>query len=98
MVQLAVGGVIFGPVLRDHGFKLNKKVRKLGLKSALSYLMNEKRIKIVKDPSFERPQTSNISSSFKDSGKTTFVYSEETCENFKLSVYNIKNVNLMLLV
>ena len=30
------GGVVFGPVVRDHGFHLNKKVRKLALKTALS--------------------------------------------------------------
>lgn len=35
-VQFRGGGVIFGPVLRDHGFSLQKKIRKLGLKMALS--------------------------------------------------------------
>lgn len=35
-VQFRGGGIVFGPVLRDHGFDLQKKVRKLGLKMALS--------------------------------------------------------------
>jgi len=56
-VQMRGGGVIFGPVVRDHGFKLNKKVRKLALNSALSYLINEKRIKVIKDPKFTKPET-----------------------------------------
>ena len=34
-VQMRGGGVIFGPVVRDHGFKINKKVRSLALKISL---------------------------------------------------------------
>jgi len=94
-VQMRGGGVIFGPVVRDHGYKLNKKVRKLGLSSALSYLLNEKRIKVIKDPKFTKPETSKLASSVKGSGKTLFVYNDQTCDNFKLSAYNIKDVNIL---
>jgi len=94
-VQMRGGGVIFGPVVRDHGYKLNKKVRKLGLNSALSYLLNEKRIKVIKDPKFSKPETSKLANSVKGSGKTLFVYNDQTCDNFKLSAYNIKDVNIL---
>ena len=94
-VQMRGGGVIFGPVVRDHGFKLNKKVRKLALNSALSYLINEKRIKVIKDPKFTKPETSKLANTVKDSGKTLFVYNDQTCENFKLSAFNIKDVNIL---
>jgi large subunit ribosomal protein L4 len=94
-VQMRGGGVIFGPVVRDHGYKLNKKVRKLGLNSALSYLLNEKRIKVIKDPKFTKPETSKLANSVKGSGKTLFVYNDQTCDNFKLSAYNIKDVSIL---
>src|SRR5512133_4222079 len=54
------GGRIFGPRPRFYGFKLNKKVKQLARKSALSYKAQENRIIVVEDFSFEAPKTSRM--------------------------------------
>ena len=53
------GGRIFGPVPRDYSFKLNKKVKQLARKSALSYKVQENALVIVEDFNFEAPKTKN---------------------------------------
>ncbi|MBL6785833.1 MAG: 50S ribosomal protein L4 [Rickettsiales bacterium] len=92
-VQMRGGGVIFGPVLRSHGYKVNKKVRKLALKSALSFLVKEGRIQIVENPKFSSPKTSILKKSIKDKQKYLFVVDDETCKNFELSLGNLRDVN-----
>lgn len=53
-----VGGArVFGPKPRDYGFKLNKKVRQLARKSALSYKAQENAIMVLEDFTFEAPKT-----------------------------------------
>ena len=47
VVQFRGGGVVHGPVVRSHGHKLNKKIRKLGLKSALSSKVKNDNLIIV---------------------------------------------------
>ena len=56
------GGRVFGPKPRDYRFKLNKKVKALARKSALSYKAQENGIIVVEDFSFEAPKTLNKSS------------------------------------
>jgi len=51
------GGRAFGPRPRDYSFKLNKKVKKLARKSALSYKAKGNEIMILEDFSFDKPQT-----------------------------------------
>ncbi|MBQ3554897.1 MAG: 50S ribosomal protein L4 [Bacteroidales bacterium] len=51
------GGRVFGPVPRDYSFKLNKKVKALARKSALSCKLTENAIVVVEDFSFEAPKT-----------------------------------------
>src|SRR6056297_1295205 len=51
------GGRVFGPRPRDYSFKLNKKVKKLARRSALSYKMKENELKVVEDFDFEQPKT-----------------------------------------
>lgn len=51
------GGRVFGPVPRDYSFKLNKKLKQLARKSALSYKAKESLITVVEDFSFEAPKT-----------------------------------------
>ena len=53
------GGRIFGPRPRTYGFKLNKKVKDLARKSALSYKVKGESLKVVEDFSFETPRTKN---------------------------------------
>lgn len=51
------GGRTFGPAPRDYGFKLNKKVKQLARKSALSYKAKEKKIIVLEDFTLEAPRT-----------------------------------------
>lgn len=54
---LVGGGRVFGPKPRDYGFKLNKKVKNLARKSALSYKAQENAILVVEDFQMEAPKT-----------------------------------------
>lgn len=51
------GGRVFGPRPRDYSFKLNKKVKVLARKSALSYKAKDKQITVVEDFKMEAPKT-----------------------------------------
>jgi large subunit ribosomal protein L4 len=51
------GGTIFGPRPRDYSFKLNKKVKQLARKSALSVKAQEDRVSVIDSVSFEAPRT-----------------------------------------
>lgn len=51
------GGRVFGPQPRSYGFKLNKKVKSLARRSALTYKARENKIKVVESFSFEAPKT-----------------------------------------
>lgn len=54
------GGRVFGPRVRDYNFKLNKKVKQLARKSALSYKLKDQAIMIVEDFKFDDPKTKNL--------------------------------------
>lgn len=51
------GGRVFGPTPRDYSFKLNKKLKQLARKSALSYKMKQNSILVLEDFNFEQPKT-----------------------------------------
>jgi large subunit ribosomal protein L4 len=51
------GGTLFGPQPRDYSFKLNKKVKRLARRSAISYKASEQRLTILEDFSFDEPKT-----------------------------------------
>ena len=56
------GGRVFGPRPRKYDFKVNKKVKRLARKSALSYKLTQNNILVVEDFNFENPSTKNYSS------------------------------------
>jgi large subunit ribosomal protein L4 len=58
------GGTVFGPVVRDHGFDLTKKVRKLGLKTALSAKAAEGKLIVVDMAAMKQPKTSDLAKQF----------------------------------
>ncbi|MPZ11346.1 MAG: 50S ribosomal protein L4 [Kiloniellaceae bacterium] len=58
------GGTVFGPVVRDHGHDLNKKVRKLGLKTALSAKVAEGKLIVVDDVAVAAPKTGDLAKKF----------------------------------
>ena len=75
--QFKGGGRIFGPVPRDYSFKLNKKVKDLARKSALSYKAKDNSIAVIEDFSFDTHKTKNFMSFLKSvaggSAKTLLV-------------------------
>jgi len=100
-VQWRGGGVIFGPTPRKYGYRLNKKVRRLAIKSVLSQKVIDKGMMVVDKFVLESPSTKSfvkIMEDLKLMDKTLFVVSyEEDIENTWLSLRNIPNA-LMLAV
>ena len=72
--QFRSGGIVFGPVLRDHGFDLQKKIRKLGLKMALSEKVKNGSLIVVDSlKSDERMKTKEFLARFDGSQATLFI-------------------------
>ena len=92
------GGRVFGPKPRDYGFKLNKKVKVLARKSALSYKAKENAIVVVEDFTMEAPKTKQfveIINNLKVDGKKALFVLPEANKNVYLSARNIERVNVM---
>ena len=96
------GGVTHGPVLRDHKKKLPKKIRKLGLKTALSVKEKEKKIIVIDNLSISKTSTKEISKKLKKLKiKSALIIDSSSNKNekgFRQSILNISNVNFMPVV
>ena len=91
------GGRAFGPRPRDYSFKLNKKVKSLARKSALSYKAQEKSIVILEDFQFEAPKTKEylkMLSGLSMSDKKTLLVLPQNDENVFLSSRNLKRAKV----
>ena len=96
---LVGGGRVFGPKPRDYRFKLNKKVKALAHKSALSYKAQENAILVVEDFNFEAPKTKdfvNITKNLKVEGKKSLFVLPESNNNVFLSSRNLQNSKVTL--
>ena len=96
---LVGGGRVFGPKPRDYRFKLNKKVKVLARKSALSYKAQENAILVVEDFNFEAPKTKdfvNITKNLKVEGKKSLFVLPESYNNVFLSSRNLQNSKVTL--
>ena len=92
------GGRVFGPRPRDYRFKLNKKVKTLARKSALSYKAQENAILVVEDFNMEAPKTKefvNITKNLKIDGKKMLFLLPEGNNNVYLSARNLQRVEVM---
>jgi len=93
-----VGGArVFGPKPRDYSFKLNKKVKALARKSALSYKAQDNAILVVEDFNFEAPKTKEFISMAKNlnvSDKKLLVILSEANKNVYLSARNLQKANV----
>lgn len=95
---LVGGGRVFGPRPRDYRFKLNKKLKALARKSALSQKAAYGQIKIVEDFTFEAPKTKQylaVADALKVAGLKTLLVSEKIDRNVFLSARNVPNTNMM---
>ena len=97
---LLVGGArVFGPKPRDYWFKLNKKVKALARKSALSYKAQANNIVVVEDFTFEAPKTKdfvNVVNNLKVSGKKLLIVLSGADKNVYLSARNLERTNVMV--
>ena len=89
------GGIAFGPQPRDYGYKLNRKVRKLALRSALSEKVKESRCTLIENLNMEEAKTKKavaILNAFKFERKTLFVADmAEDFDNAYIAMRNIPN-------
>jgi len=92
------GGRVFGPKPRDYSFKLNKKVKQLARKSALSYKAQENAIIVVEDFTMDAPKTKEfvaIEKNLKVDGKKVLFLMSETNINVYLSARNLQRSEVM---
>ncbi|MDO8899209.1 MAG: 50S ribosomal protein L4 [Bacteroidales bacterium] len=93
------GGRIFGPKPRDYSFKLNKKLKQLARKSALSYKAKDLEIVIIEDFSFDVPRTKNfieILNKFNVEGKKNLFVMAGVERNLVLSSRNIQRTKVVM--
>ena len=93
-----VGGArVFGPQPRDYGFKLNKKVKALARKSALSYKVQENALLVIEDFNFEAPKTKQyveLLQNLKVADKKLLMVLPEANKNVYLSSRNIQRQDM----
>ncbi|MGL4599466.1 MAG: 50S ribosomal protein L4 [Bacteroidia bacterium] len=92
------GGRVFGPQPRDYDFKLNKKVKALARKSALSYKAKEKNIIVVEDLNFDGPKTKQYQAfltNLKCADKKTLLVLGESNKNVYLSSRNLTRAKVV---
>ncbi len=92
------GGRVFGPKPRDYSFKLNKKVKQLARKSALSYKAQENAIVVVEDFQLDAPKTKEfveIAKNLKVDGKKVLMLLNENNKNVYLSARNLQRADVM---
>ena len=95
---LVGGGRVFGPRPRNYSFKLNKKVKALARKSALTYKAQKNEIVVVEDFNFEAPKTKNFVNFTKNleiAGQKVLVVLETQKKNVYLSARNVEGANIV---
>ena len=93
------GGRIFGPVPRDYSFKLNKKLKRLARRSALTYKAQANAITVVENLALEAPKTKAVvalAEALKVSDKKVLVVLPDTNVNLQLSCRNLPYVKTIL--
>ncbi|MEA1938479.1 MAG: 50S ribosomal protein L4 [Pseudomonadota bacterium] len=95
--QLRGGGVVFGPVVRSHAFDLPKKVRKLGLRTALSVKASEGKLTVIDSVKVDTHKTGMMVKSLEAMGfaSVLFIAGDEIDRNFELSVRNLPAIDLL---
>ena len=93
------GGRVFGPVPRDYSFKLNKKLKQLARRSALTYKAQANAIQVLEMPAMGAPKTKAviaIAKALNVENKKVLIVLPETNVNFQLSCRNIPSVKPVL--
>ncbi|SUE43198.1 50S ribosomal protein L4 [Roseomonas gilardii] len=93
--QFRTGGVVHGPVVRDHGYSLNKKVRRLGLISALSQKARDGKLVVIDVPA-EAAKTAQLAKQVKALGWTSALVVDATpAEGFVRAARNLPKFQVM---
>ena len=95
---LVGGGRVFGPRPRDYRFKLNKKLKALARRSALTFKAQDNEIVVVEDFSFEAPKTKefvNFTKNLKLEGKKILLVLADQNKNVYLSARNVEGANII---
>lgn len=95
--QLRGGGTVFGPVVRDHSHGLQKKVRKLALKSALSAKQAEGKLVVLDTAKMKNHKTGELAKSIRKLGwgSVLVIDGAEVDLNFSRAVANLMNIDLL---
>ena len=96
---LVGGGRVFGPRPRDYRFKLNKKVKQLARRSALTYKLQDSQIIVVEDLNLEAPKTKdfvNFAKNLKVEGKKILFVLPSENKNVTLSARNVPDAKTMV--
>ena len=95
--QFRKGGIVFGPVVRDHSHELTKKFRKLGLKTALSAKAKEGNLVIIDEAKLSAPKTKELQNKLVACGlsNSLFIDGKEVDMNFALATRNINGVDVL---
>jgi large subunit ribosomal protein L4 len=88
------GGAAFGPVVRDHSHKLPKKVRKLGLKCALSAKLTEGKLVVIDNVKLDSPKTKDLAVLLEQHGleSACVIDGEELDLKFEIASKNLPNI------
>ncbi len=91
------GAVAFGPVVRSHAYDLNKKIRKLGLRCALSAKMKDGKLFILDEAKLETPKTKDLKKTFGNLGWTSALIlgGAAVDENFARASGNIVGIDVL---
>lgn len=96
---LVGGGRVFGPRPRDYRFKLNKKVKELARRSALTYKLQDSQIIVVEDLNLDAPKTKdfvNFAKNLKVEGKKILFVLPSENKNVTLSARNVPGAKTMV--
>jgi large subunit ribosomal protein L4 len=96
--QFRKGGIVHGPVVRDHGYSLNKKVRRLGLLSALSLKAAEGKL-VILDAVGALEKTKDVAAKVKKFGwRSALIVDTAVAEKFLLASRNVHGLDILPVV
>lgn len=95
--QFRGGGIIFGPVVRDHSYDLQKKVRKLGLKMALSAKVQSGDLIVVDDLNLENAKTQFALQYFKylNGASALLIDADQVDANMLKAIANLEKIDIL---
>ncbi len=97
VTQMRGGGIVFGPVVRDHGHDLPKKVRRLALKSAISAKQKEGKLVIIDSAAMKAPKTSELAKQLEKLGwgRALVIDGEQVDTNFAKAAANLIGIDVL---